>query len=364
MPADFTKSPAQIEDQLAFTCAHEKDRIPKRDPDADNLFEHANWRYKKNLLKEDPAVYPEIERLYRIATAWGHDKAANNLVDMILSGRTGQGDRITKPVDIAEDLIARGIPHGHYIMGVLLNKGYGAKRDPDAALQHFRKAADLGDPQAQFYVGDKLTQLTIDRPIPYKIGKQMKRCAADHGHAQAAIDTALDLMDDSKTYAEAVKYFQISVKAGGGAGASFLEGAFNGPLPDNRLYYMGQDKDEERATRYKKIRKTLDGYDYAGIRVDEIDEIVPLPPAKLPPWDGEIAWVKKWNKDEAPPLPDAMRIAEMALEKSLNPATGLPVKLDLRAGMMRDPATDERISPDDATSRVLAKMRDEAWRKK
>ncbi|MCL2591704.1 MAG: DUF6396 domain-containing protein [Betaproteobacteria bacterium] len=26
---------------------------------------------------------------------------------------------------------------------------------------------------------------------------------------------------------------------------------------------------------------------------------MPLPPAKLPPWDGEIEWVKKWNKERA-----------------------------------------------------------------
>ena len=88
MPSDISKTPTKIEKQLAFTCAYEKDRIPERDPDADMLFEHANWRSKKNLLKEDPAVYPEVERLYRIATAWGHDKAANNLANMIVRGYT------------------------------------------------------------------------------------------------------------------------------------------------------------------------------------------------------------------------------------------------------------------------------------
>jgi hypothetical protein len=30
-------------DQLAFTCAHEKDAIPPRDPEADQLFKHARW---------------------------------------------------------------------------------------------------------------------------------------------------------------------------------------------------------------------------------------------------------------------------------------------------------------------------------
>jgi hypothetical protein len=74
--------------------------------------------------------------------------------------------------------------------------------------------------------------------------------------------------------------------------------------------------------------------------------------------------VKKWKKDEAPPLPDAIRIAEMALEKSLNPATGLPVKLDIPNGMMLNIETGKMIPPDDPTSRVLRKMRDAAWNKK
>jgi TPR repeat protein len=324
MPADL-KTPAQIEEQLAFTCAYEKDHIPERDPEADMLFEHANWRYKKNRLKEDMAVYPEVERLYRIATAWGHDKAANNLALMIMRGYTTHSDRISKPVNIAEDLISRGIPRGYYLMGFLLDKGYGVEQDSKASLQYFRKAADLGDPEAQFYVGDKLRRLTIDYPVPFKIGTDMKRCAADQGHAEAAIDTALDLKTDKK-YDEALKYFQIATKVGKPSGPSRLYKTFDGPLPDDRMYFMGQAKDEERVARYKAIWKILNGYDYLPAKVDEIDEICPLPPAKLPPWDGKLKWVEKWESNEAPPLPSEERIAEMARAKNLDPETGLPVK--------------------------------------
>jgi len=345
MPADLSKTPAQIEEQLAFTCAYEKDRIPERDPDADMLFEHANWRYKKNRLKEDSEVYAEVERLYRIATAWGHDKAANNLVYMMLSGNTHKSDRITKPVDIAEDLINRGIPHGYYLMGVLLSKGYGVKGDANASLQYFRKAADLGDPEAQWFIGEKLENLTIDYPVPYKIGLDMQRCAADQGHAQAAISIAIGLKDE-KQYTEALKYFQIAAKTGSPKGPSWLWRSFDGPPPDDELSYMGQTKDEERVARYKAIWKVLHGYDYLPAKVDEIDEICPLPPAKLPPWDGKLKWVEKWEKDEAPPLPSEARIGEMALLKSLNPETGLPVKIKINlagGGQLLDPETGEPI---------------------
>ena len=136
---------------------------------------------------------------------------------------------------------------------------------------------------------------------------------------------------------QAVQYFQIAAKAGKSTGASFLKNAFNAPPPDNRLYYMGLTKDEERAARYEKIRKTLSSYDYLRPTVDEIDQIVPLPPAKLPPWDGEIEWVKKWKKDEAPPLPGEERIVQMAVARNLNPETGLPVKIDPHTKNLLDP---------------------------
>lgn len=35
---------ANIKKQLAFTCTQEKDRIPPRDPEADQLYVHARWR--------------------------------------------------------------------------------------------------------------------------------------------------------------------------------------------------------------------------------------------------------------------------------------------------------------------------------
>ena len=355
MPTDISQIPTQLEEQLAFTCAYEKDRIPERDPEADTLFEHANWRYKKNRLREDPKVYAEVERLYRIATAWGHDKAANNLAYMMMRRYIRRPDRVTKPVDIAEDLINRGIPRGYYLMGVLLDKGYGVKRDGKASLQYFRKAADLGEPEAQWFIGEKLENLSIRHPIPYKVGLEMQHCAADQGHAEAAISTALGLMGKEQ-YSEALKYFQIAAKAGNASGASWLYRGFDGPT--DKMYYMAQAKDEERVTRYKAIWKALDGYYYLPAKVDEIDEICPLPPAKLPPWDGKLKWVEQWESNEAPPLPSEERIAEMALAKNLNPETGLPVKIDLPAARLLDPETGKSLQLKKETILLLRRMRD------
>jgi hypothetical protein len=46
-------------------------------------------------------------------------------------------------------------------------------------------------------------------------------------------------------------------------------------------------KKTRNARRYGEISNILDGYDYLDITVDDLDEIVPLPPAPLPPWDGQ-----------------------------------------------------------------------------
>ena len=64
-----------VQANLAFTCIHEDNVIPERDPEADQLYIHARWLKKGNLLKKEPLVYPKIERLIRISTAYGHDKA-------------------------------------------------------------------------------------------------------------------------------------------------------------------------------------------------------------------------------------------------------------------------------------------------
>jgi len=326
MSADLFANTAPTEGRFVFVCAYEKDRIPPRDPEADQLFQNAHWRYQKNLLEGDPAVYVEVERLYRIAAAWGHDKAAHNLAFMMMRGHTANDDRITKPVDIAEELIGRGIPHGYTLMGHLLDAGYGVEKDQDASLRYFRRAADLGDPQAQAFVGEQLHSAGIGNPAPYEAGRAMKRCAADQGHAQSAIDTAIDLKKRG-CYDDALKYFQLAVRAGNSKGANWLKHAFSGPAPEDQLNYVGQARDEERAARYERLWDILSRYDYLSVTVVEIDRIVPLPPAELHAWDGQIEWIKKWEKNQAPPLPARVRIDEMARAKGLDPKTGLPEEL-------------------------------------
>jgi len=319
-----------VKANLAFTCAYEKDRIPPRDPEADQLYVHARWLRKNNLLKKDPLVYPQIERLIRIATAHGHDKANLELRNMIGRGQAASDDPVKETLDLTQELIDRGIPGGYYDMGRYLEKGYGVKQDAELALKYYRKSADLGSPEGQFLVGEKLAPIDV---AP-EIAVQMWRCAAEQGHGEAGASLGVRLKNTER-YPEALHAFHLGAKAGNDTAASFASKGFSGPT--DTMYFLGQQKDEERYKRYQAIWSFLADYSYLQPKVPEIDAIVPLPPTKLPPWDGSFQWLKAHEANVPPPLPSEERIREMAREKNLDPETGRPLKVK-KAEVAPEPA--------------------------
>ena len=73
------------------------------------------------------------------------------------------------------------------------------------------------------------------------------------------------------------------------------------------------------------ISKILSNYSYASPVIPEINDIVPLPPALLPEWDGKLKWLEEWEANIPPSAPDAALIEKLAKAKQLNPATGRPL---------------------------------------
>ena len=314
---------AGLRPDAAFTCAKEADRIPPRDPEADQLYQHARWLLRNNLLKDDPAVYPAIERLVRIATAHGHDKANLALRGMLKNGQAQSPNPIKESVDLVEDLIKRGIPGGYYDMGNYLMQGYGVVGDFDLGKRYYRKAADLGSPDAQYLIGDKLIDTRRHPPEVVEIGLQMLRCAAEQGHTEAAVGLGVYIYEEKPK--EALDAYQLGAKAGSSQCASWMELGFKLVDP-KEIGYLGVTPDPERARRYEIITQFLSDYDYLDPKVPEIDEIVPLPPAKLPPWDGKFKWLEEHKANVPPPLPPEKRIEEMARAKGLDPKTGRPIQ--------------------------------------
>ncbi|MGP5419660.1 phage late control D family protein [Enterobacter hormaechei] len=117
----------------------------------------------------------------------------------------------------------------------------------------------------------------------------------------------------------------VGVAAGDETSAYALEKGFEGPEPTDRLYHLGQQKDLERARRYKQIGDILSRYSYRSPAVPEINDIVPLPPAPLPAWDGKVKWLEAYNANIEPPKPDEALIERLAKDRQLNPATGRPL---------------------------------------
>ena len=127
-------------------------------------------------------------------------------------------------------------------------------------------------------------------------------------------------------YSEALQALQLGAKAGHSRAAGRLKEGFEGPPASDEMYYLGQAKDPERVRRYAAIDDFLLSYDYLGPKVSEIDEIVPLPPARLPKWDGSFQWLKAHEANVPPPLPSEARMAAMARAKGLDPETGRPLQ--------------------------------------
>ena len=307
----------EIQANLAFTCAHEN--IPEASAESDVLFRYARWLQKNNQLKQDKSVDIEIERLYRIAAENSHYKANINLQNGGMRGRFQL--RGAEHLRLSQQLIDTGVATGYYFVGIFLQQGSaGLKQDPEMALRYFRKAADRGSALAQYYVGDKLDPIDIAPQIALK----MYRCAAEQGNGEAA--TALGIyLSEAGNYHEALEAFQLGVAAGDETSAGFIEEGFRGPEPTNELHYLGQKEDLERAERYEKIWKVLSGYSYANPKVPEINEIVPLPPAELPAWDGKLQWLEERLANIPPEKPSEALIQQLAKAKLLDPTSGRPL---------------------------------------
>jgi hypothetical protein len=301
--------------KLAFTCTHEADYLPPLEPEADQLFKYG--RYLEKL--DGPKDFNTVARYYRIAAAWGHYKANHNLQLLVSEGSASSPDPAKETIDLAAQLVKAGVPGGYYDMGHYLELGYGVKQDNKLSLRYFRKGADLGSPEALAYVGKQLAPLD---KAP-EIARQMRQCATNQGDGEVASTLGIDLQIQER-YPEAVKAFQKGVEAGNTMSTSFLEGGFKAPPPSD-LDYLELPSDLERSKRYRAILEFLRANDGRNPKVPDIDQIVPLPPAKLPPWDGTFHWQKEQDAAVPPQKPSDDLIERLSKAKNLDPATGLPL---------------------------------------
>lgn len=306
-----------VRPHLEFTCKQET--FPAPSAEADVVFKYARWLQKNNQLRQKDTVHVEVERLYRVASENGHVKANINLQNGAL--REHFKLRGVEHIRMSQQLMDAGVAYGYYLVGIFLHQGIaGLHKDEAMGLRYLRKAADEGDPQAQFEVGQKLEP----SKVAPEVALQMYQCAANQGHGKAAISLGIHLKNNAR-YNAALEVFQLGVAAGNENAAGRLEEAFQAPAPEADLYYLAQHHDPERAERYEKIWRILANYSYANPTVPEINDIVPLPPAKLPDWGGKLQWLEAHLANVPPEKPSEALIAQLAQAKGLDPATGKPL---------------------------------------
>ena len=330
---------AQLEQlaALEFTC--KKEVQPPLSEETQQLYNYALYHDLHNMWtgEKGDEVWNGLARYYRIAAANGDYKANVRLQYLLNTGRISTDMPQTEVLNLNEELAKQLPATAYYNLYGYLDEGYGVRTEESGKYAYLRKAADLGSREAQYTVAEMLADIEDEEEtkeaFKYRLNlvKQLWACASEQGLGEASINLGISLQSDKK-YSEAVKVFYQGVKNGDAMSASTLRGGFSQQTTkDNRLDFLDLAPDEERSRRYDIIWNYLAKYDYLQPKVPDLDEIVPLPPAKLPKWDGKIAF-QRWYEGEAPPKPSEALMQKLANQAGLRVDTGL----DLETGLPRE----------------------------
>ena len=323
----------QLQANLEFTCKHEEK--PELSQETQQLYNYALYHDLHNMWtgKRGDEVWNGLARYYRIAAMNGDYKANIRLQYLLKSGRISSDMPQTEVHNLNEELAKQLPATAYYNLYGYLDVGYGVRTEKDGKYAYLRKAADLGSREAQYVVGDILTDIKDEGTLQQrlKIYEQLLSCSSEQGFGEASEMLGLGYESD-KEYSKALEAFHQGVKNGSSLSASTLEEAFSGKQKEGDMDFLNLSEDPERARRYEIIWKYLAYKDYLQPKVPDLDDIVPLPPAPLPEWDGKIAF-QRWFEGEAPPKPDEALVRRLAWQAGLNGDTGL----DEKTGMPKKP---------------------------
>ena len=323
----------QLQANLEFTCKHEEK--PELSQETQQLYNFALYHDLHNMWtgKKGDAVWNGLARYYRIAAMNGDYKANIRLQYLLKSGRISSDMPQTEVHNLNEELAKQLPATAYYNLYGYLDVGYGVRTEKDGKYAYLRKAADLGSREAQYVVADMLGKINDDDTLEMRIKliDQLRACASEQGLGDASEMLGLRL-ERKKEYPKALEAFHQGVKNGSELSASVLSEVFNNKRENKYLDDLNLKEDSERARRYKIIGDYLYEKDYLQPKVPDLDEIVPLPPAKLPEWDGKIAF-QRWFEGGAPPKPDEALVRRLAWQAGLNGDTGL----DEKTGMPKKP---------------------------
>ena len=319
----------QFNKNIIFQCSVEKK--PELPPETQTLYNYAYYHDLHNLWEEKDGVWDGLAHYYRIAAAHGDYKANVRLQYLLEEGKITSADPRQEVFDLNKQLSAQLPATAYY-------KTYGAINDGTLTTEEYgqfaflRKAAELGSAEAQFELSNVIMQIK-DEPTHaarLSFSEQLEKCASENGYGEASNARGI-FLQATKKYPEALETFQKGIRQGDSSSASWLKNAFELKLKTQEsnsfesMYNLDLDLDLDRVKRYTTILDYLFTYDYLNPKVPDLDQIVPLPPAKLPTWDGKIAF-QRWYEGPSPEKPSEELVEKLAKAKSLDPKTGLPLK--------------------------------------
>ena len=326
---------AQLEQlaALEFTCKKEV-QLPLSE-ETQQLYNYALYHDLHNMWtgEKGDEVWNGLARYYRIAAANGDYKANVRLQYLLNTGRISTDMPQTEVHNLNEELAKQLPATAYYNLYGYLDVGYGVRTEEGGKYAYLRKAADLGSREAQYTVAEMLADIEdseeTQEAFKYrlKLVKQLRSCASEQGLGEVSSNLGISLQMDKK-YQEALKVFHQGVKNGDSISALVLSHAFESGVQADNLNFLDVSPDDERVKRYHMISSYLSRYDYLQPKVPDLDEIVPLPPAKLPKWDGKIAF-QRWYEGEAPPKPSEALMQKLANQAGLRVDNGLDLETNL-----------------------------------
>ena len=326
---------AQLEQlaALEFTC--KKEERPPLSKETQQLYNYALYHDLHNMWTGDKGddVWNGLARYYRIAAANGDYKANVRLQYLLNTGRISTDMPQTEVYNLNEELAKQLPATAYYNLYGYLDEGYGVRTEEGGKYAYLRKAADLGSREAQYTVAEMLADIEdseeTQEAFKFRLNlvEQLWACASEQGLGEASGNLGSFLRLD-KRYDEALKVSHQGVKNGDSISALVLSHAFESEVQADNLNFLDVSPDDERVKRYHMISSYLSRYDYLQPKVPDLDEIVPLPPAKLPKWDGKIAF-QRWYEGEAPPKPSEALMQKLANQAGLRVDNGLDLETNL-----------------------------------
>ena len=326
---------AQLEQlaALEFTC--KKEELPPLSEETQQLYNYALYHDLHNMWtgEKGDEVWNGLARYYRIAAANGDYKANVRLQYLLNTGRISTDMPQTEVHNLNEELAKQLPATAYYNLYGYLDVGYGVRTEEGGKYAYLRKAADLGSREAQYTVAEMLADIEdseeTQEAFKFRLNlvEQLWACASEQGLGEASGNLGSFLRLD-KRYDEALKVSHQGVKNGDSISALVLSHAFESEVQADNLNFLDVSPDDERVKRYHMISSYLSRYDYLQPKVPDLDEIVPLPPAKLPKWDGKIAF-QRWYEGEAPPKPSEALMQKLANQAGLRVDTGLDLETNL-----------------------------------